>query len=125
MNHLPDPAPGTAEQLRQEFKATIDHLWETEWSRRSEGDGFRWFRHAWRDTCRILRLNPPMTDETLAAYAERIRQALEAIHWRYAYDDPDDNCYVDEDSWYAAVMARIIAILRDMAADMRADAQRE
>lgn len=118
MHDSPDPPLTRAEQLRQELKATIDHLWETEWSRRSEGDGFRWFRHAWRDTSRILREHPPLTDESLAAYAERIRQSLEAIHSRYAFDDPDDDCYVDEDSWYAAVMSHIIAILRDMAKDI-------
>ncbi|MFP4438890.1 MAG: hypothetical protein ACLFVO_16750 [Chloroflexaceae bacterium] len=119
MSSTPTPDPGAAEQLRRQFTAAVSQMWTNEWSQRSAGDGYRWFRHAWRDTRRILEQTPPIADERIEQYAARLRAQLQAIQWQYAYDDPDDDGYVDEDSWYAGVMHTIIGILNRMELDIR------
>ncbi|WP_129675093.1 hypothetical protein [Candidatus Chloroploca sp. Khr17] len=108
------PAPTSAEAFRQQFEEVLLDMWVHEWSCRTEGDGLRWFRHAWRDTRRILHDHPPAEGEELQAYAARIRQALEGIHFRYAGDDLDEDGYLDEDNWYTAIIHTILATLDRM-----------
>ncbi len=73
MSSIPTPGPGATEQLRQQFTAAVSRMWTDEWSQRSTGDGYRWFRHAWRDTRRILDQTPPVADERIEQYAARLR----------------------------------------------------
>jgi len=123
MSGTPNPEPEEAEQLRRQFTAAVSRMWTNEWSQHSQDAGYRWFNLAWRDTRRILERTLPAADERIEQYAARLRAQLQAIQWQYAYDDPDDDGYVDEDSWYAGVMHTIIGILNRMELDMR-EAQR-